>query len=219
MARIGINGGIFDPIHFGHLRPALEVLHALQLDEMRFMPAYQTVHKDQPQVSAEQRCEMVQRAIAPIEQFKLERLEIERGGPSYMVESLERLVQREPNHQWALIMGMDAFEKFDHWHRYQEILQLANLVVTLRPGANPPMNSPALKLIAERKVQQFSQPAGQIILQPVTQLAISSTDIRQKIQQNQLLNFLMPDSVIDYIQQHQLYKETFTRDEFTAKNG
>lgn len=206
MARIGINGGTFDPIHFGHLRPALEVLHALQLDEMRFMPVCQTVHKDQPRVFAEQRCEMVQRAIAPIERFKLERLEIERGGSSYMVESLERLSQQAPENQWVLMMGMDTFEKFDQWHRYQEILQLANLVVTLRPGTTLPTDSPARMLIAERKVQQFNQPAGQIILQPVTQLAISSTNIRQKIQQNQPLNFLMPESVIDYIQQYQLYK-------------
>ncbi|GAB6034007.1 nicotinate-nucleotide adenylyltransferase [Galenea microaerophila] len=206
MAKIGINGGSFDPIHFGHLRPALEVLHALQLDEMRFMPAYQTVHKTQPMVSAEQRCEMVQRAIAPIAQFTLERLEIERGGPSYMVDSLTQLQQSAPQNQWVLMMGMDAFEQFDQWHRYQDILQLANLVVTFRPGAKLQPNSAVQKLLAERQVSTLHQPSGQILLQLVTQLDISSTAIRQKIQQNEPLNFLMPESVIDYIEHNQLYR-------------
>ena len=210
MAQIGIYGGAFDPIHFGHLQPALEVLQALHLDEIWFLPTYQTVHKDQPQVSAAQRCEMVQRAIAPIEAFKLSRLEVDRGGASYMVDSLMLLRQKWPNHQWVLIMGRDAFENFTQWHRYEEILQLANLVVTQRPEIQAKAqaifsNEAVQKLLVNRQVSQFSQPAGQIKLQAVTQLAISSTQIRQKIQQNQPLDFLMPQKVIDYIQQNKLY--------------
>jgi len=205
LAKIGINGGSFDPIHFGHLRPALEVTEALGLDEMRFVPAFQTVHRDQPQASADQRCEMVQLAIASQPLFRLELCEIERQGPSFMVDTLQTLAQREPENERVLMMGMDAFSHFHRWHKWQEILQLANLAVTFRPGAALPSQGKVAALLVERQVSQLSQPAGQIQLVPVTQLDISSTKIRQLIQAGGALDYLMPPSVIDYVKQHTLY--------------
>ncbi|WP_024851748.1 nicotinate-nucleotide adenylyltransferase [Hydrogenovibrio kuenenii] len=203
---IGINGGTFDPIHFGHLRPALEVLNALHLDEMRFVPAYQPVHRDTPQVSAEQRCEMIELAIKNQPKFKLDRIEIEMGGPSYMVQTLEKLKQQESDAMLVLMMGTDAFAKFDTWRDWQRILKLANLVVTHRPGEPVPSEGEIGRIFHHRWVPNLTQEAGQIVDLPITQLDLSATALRSYLTHGDPVDYLMPESVARYIKEHKLYR-------------
>ncbi|MBD3820870.1 MAG: nicotinate-nucleotide adenylyltransferase [Thiotrichales bacterium] len=203
---IGINGGTFDPIHFGHLRPALEVLNALHLDEVRFIPAYRPVHRDTPQVSADQRCEMIELAIHNQPKFKLDRIEIELGGPSYTVNTLRALKAREPDATFVLMMGSDAFSKFDTWHDWQGILALANLVVTHRPGEPMPSEGEIGRLFHQRWVPNLTQDAGQILDLPITQLDLSATALRSYLSHGDSVDYLMPESVARYIKEHQLYQ-------------
>lgn len=215
--RIGINGGTFDPIHFGHLRPALEVLEALQLDQMRFIPAHHPVHRNQPAVSAEHRAAMVARAIAPEPRFVLDRREIDRDGPSYMVDTLASLRAEFPQAELVLMMGADAIAAFTRWHRWQHILELANIVVTQRPGAEnrlPDVLAPYRQQWHFEKVGDpplcFEVPAGRIGFLPVTQLDISATALRAQLAADRSIRYLTPEAVVEYIDTHKLYcKENY----------
>lgn len=203
---IGINGGTFDPIHFGHLRPALEVLTALHLDEMRFIPVYQPVHRDSPSATAQQRCDMVRLAIQSQPKFQLDTIEIDRGGPSYMVDTLRALKQQMPSVTLVLMMGTDAFAKFDSWHDWQGILGLANIVVTHRPGEPLPTDGGVEDILQNHWVVSLTEDHGQIIDLPITQLDLSATALRDYLKNGEPVDYLVPEEVADYIRQHQLYQ-------------
>ncbi|WP_319380828.1 nicotinate-nucleotide adenylyltransferase [Thiomicrorhabdus sp.] len=205
MRLIGINGGTFDPIHFGHLRPVLEVQTRLNLDQVRFIPCAQPVHRGTPNVDAEARCRMIELAIEGQPKFVLDRIEIEREGPSYMVMTLESLAEQFPDDALVLILGSDAFAKFSSWYQWQRILQLANLVVMHRPGDLPPSEGEAGQIFAEYRAEVFTERSGQIIDLGVTQLDISSTFIRQCLSAGEPVDYLLPESVAVYIHGHQLY--------------
>lgn len=212
MKLIGINGGTFDPIHYGHLRSALEAQQQLGLDRVLFVPCYQPVHRALPQVSAEQRCAMIELAIENQPDFALEKIEIERGGPSYMVDTLASLKKRVPDSSLVLIMGTDAFAQFDRWHDWQGILQLANIVIMHRPGDVVPTVGEAGKIYQDHKidkvdqVSRFTQASGQIMDIAVTQLEISSTMIRQQIKDGHCVDYLLPPKVLAFIQKQGLYQ-------------
>jgi len=203
---IGINGGTFDPIHYGHLRPALEVMQKLELKEVQFIPCYQPVHKDAPNVSAEQRCEMIRLAIAHQPKFKLNTIEIEKGGPSYTVETLELLKQQYPDQGLVLMMGTDAFAKFHTWHRWQDIIQLANIVIMHRPGEEVPLDCTSGGIYQKYKTDAFTALNGQMMDLPVTQLDISSTAIRELIKQGKSAEYLLLPCVMEYIKKQGLYQ-------------
>lgn len=214
MRLIGINGGTFDPIHYGHLRPAIEAKQSLKLDEVRFIPCYQPVHKDQPQVSAKQRCDMISLAIETQPGFVIDTIEIDKGGPSYMVETLELLKPQFMDDALVLMMGTDAFAKFCSWHQWQRILELANIVIFHRPGQEVIRFATAQgiqkpsdeeQLWFKRNVAEFSLPAGQIVELAVTQLDISSTQIRQILNNGLSADYLTPYRVVKYIEEHRLY--------------
>ncbi|WP_044414045.1 nicotinate-nucleotide adenylyltransferase [Thiomicrospira microaerophila] len=205
--KIGIYGGTFDPIHYGHLRPALDAMHQLGLSQVRFVPCYQPVHRDQPQVSSEMRAQMLQVAIKNQPGFVLESCEIERQGPSYMVDTLRELRQRFTSDDLVLLMGMDAFGKFTGWRDWQGILALANIAVMHRPGESLPQTAPIQALLEQYQVTRLSAAAGQIIEIEVTQLDVSSTRIRALVEQDEPIAYLTPDGVVDIIQQQQLYKQ------------
>lgn len=132
---IGILGGTFDPIHFGHLRTALDVVEDLNLQQLRFIPCGEPPHRDQPHASPAQRLAMVQLAIASESRFMVDAREIQRGGPSYMVETLESLRQELGEQQsLGLIVGLDAFAALDSWYRWQDLIDLAHLIIMTRPG-------------------------------------------------------------------------------------
>lgn len=205
---IGILGGTFDPIHFGHLRTALELYQALELAEVRLIPCYQPVHRKSPVASPEHRLAMVRSAIAEEPALTVDSCEIERKGPSYMIDTLQILQKNLPNTPLCLIMGIDALLGFPSWHRWEEILKLAHLVVAHRPQYHLPQAGIVADLIKERLNNPSAIHAslsGSIILHPVTPLEISATDIRKQIAMRRSPRFLLPDSVYRYIEQHGVY--------------
>jgi nicotinate-nucleotide adenylyltransferase len=202
---IGILGGTFDPVHYGHLRPALEVMQALSLDHVRFIPNQIPPHRETPWLDADTRKTLLQLALADTPGFVLDERELQRAGPSYMVDTLESLRTDFPDTTLCLIIGMDAFADLPSWHRWQEILQYCHLVVTTRPGFDWP-TTPALAALAGRRVESAAElheaVAGKILLQCTTLLEISASTIRQQIQKGQSIRFLLPEAVNQYLVEH-----------------
>lgn len=209
---IGVLGGTFDPIHFGHLRTALDVTETLNLEQLRFIPCGEPPHREPPVASAAQRLAMVQVAITGEPRFAADDREIQRGGPSYMVETLESLRDELGEQQsLALIVGLDAFAALDSWHRWQELIGLAHLIVMTRPGwSMQDISSADLQaLVSEHRADDLArchnQAAGCVIFCPVTELNISSTGIRQQLRAGRDVRFLLPESVRELIQQQHIY--------------
>ncbi|MES2636364.1 MAG: nicotinate-nucleotide adenylyltransferase [Pseudomonadota bacterium] len=213
MQLIGILGGTFNPIHFGHLRMAQEIADALELNEVRFIPAANPPHKDPPQVSAKNRAAMVQLSIADNPLFRLDTRELNREGASYTIDTLISL--RSEVHAEAtlcLMMGSDAFTKLNTWHRWQEILDYCHIVLVQRPAtsANQAPLADELALLLQNHYTETvndlsSQNAGFIHMQAITALNISSTAIRNTCKLKQSPRYLMPQSVANYIVKSQLY--------------
>jgi len=214
---IGIFGGTFDPVHFGHLRPALDVKQALGLDEMRMIPAFQPPHRTQPVANPGQRLTMLRAAVGDEPDLQVDNREMLREGESFMVDTLSSLRDESGDKPLCLVLGADAFLKLDEWHRWQEIPGLAHIVVTHRPGWQLEMNAanPELqKLWRERQVPDraglVDSPAGKIILQAVTSLEISATQIRALVTAGKSPRYLLPDAVWNLIRMHGLYGFTAT---------
>ncbi|MBU0501346.1 MAG: nicotinate-nucleotide adenylyltransferase [Gammaproteobacteria bacterium] len=206
---IGIYGGTFDPIHYGHLRSALEVMEALGLEEVRFLPLRQAVHRQQPHASAPQRLAMVQAALTGQPEFRADETELGRTGPSYMIDSLQHLRETLPGQTLCLLLGSDAFNSFMDWRQPEEIADLCHIVVMQRPGYWLPEEPRLRALVQERNTQSLgallNATGGQIYFQPVTQLDISATDIRRRVVNAQSPRYLLPDSVIRIIREQNLY--------------
>lgn len=208
---IALLGGTFDPVHHGHLRSAVELRQQLVLDEVHLVPCHQTPHREQPGRSSEQRLQMLQLAVQDEPGLKVDDRELYFDQRSYTVLTLQSLRQeRGADAAICWVMGVDAFAHFTRWHRWQEILQLANLIVMTRPGfeLDPVSEEAALWQARQCAPEQLPEsPAGRII--PVhlpSQLEISATYIRQQLAAGASVRYLMPDTVLDYIRQHRLYR-------------
>ena len=200
---IGIFGGTFDPIHFGHLRTSLEVQQALGMEELRLIPLRDPPHRNQPGASPQQRLEMIRAAIKDEPAFRLDTRELEREGKSYSVRTLRSLREELGDTPICLIIGSDAFRGFPTWHKPEEILQLAHIVVMQRPGDTRPELYP--ERIADTIEELRNSPAGRIWPQRVTQLEISATRIRELIGKGQSPRFLLPDPVLEIVQRDGIY--------------
>ena len=204
---IGIYGGTFNPVHYGHLRTALEIKNLLGLSELRLVPCRLPPHRDEPDVSAEQRFAMLQLAIAGCEGMLVDPCELEREGPSYMVDTLTALRQSLPNETLVLIMGMDAFMGLDRWSRWQQLFDLAHIVVMTRPGFDIETLGAVFATRLAKNIEQLKQQsAGGLWFQEVTQLNISATQIRGLLANQGDVRFLMPEQVLDFIEKHGLYR-------------
>jgi nicotinate-nucleotide adenylyltransferase len=208
---IGVLGGTFDPIHYGHLRPALDTLQALGLDQVRFVPLNQAVHRAQPLASPEQRLAMVRAAIAGEPRFVADGRELARPGGSYSYDTLVSLrAELGSGVPICLLTGADAFREFLTWHRPRHILGLAHLVVMARPGAAEVSDPELLGLLSERRgrgpADLEAGPAGRIFVQPVTQLDISATRIRALVRDGLSPRFLLPDVALELIDEQNLYR-------------
>lgn len=195
---IGIFGGTFDPVHYGHLKPAHAVMEGLGLDRVLFIPNKLPPHRDPPWLNAEQRLELLQTAIQSYEGFELDTRELQRSGPSYMVDTLRSLKEDYPDERFCLIMGIDAFINFESWYQWQRILMLCHLVVTQRPGydfESITISDVLRSHITGNKAQLYEQEAGRILLQSVPQLAISSTEIRQHLRNQRIMENWLPKDV------------------------
>ncbi|MGH8278485.1 MAG: nicotinate-nucleotide adenylyltransferase [Gammaproteobacteria bacterium] len=199
MKSIGIFGGSFDPIHFGHLRPALEILEALSLDAIHFVPSGQPPHRALPVAPAPLRLAMVKAALAGEPRFVVDEREILRPAPSYTVDTLEEIRGEYPHDRLLLLAGMDAFLGFPGWHEWQRIFTLAHVVVAQRPGWVQQVSGVLAEELRQREVARpedlHSVPVGKILLQPVTQLEISSSRVRALAAAGRDLRYLVPEAV------------------------
>lgn len=207
--RVGLFGGTFDPVHFGHLRGALEAAECLGLDELRLIPSARPPHRGQPGATAEQRLAMVQLATAGACGLMVDDRELQRDRPSYTVETLESLrSELGDTVTLFMIVGWDAFGGLPAWHRWEELLGLCNLVVLQRPDYDPELPEVLKDLLAARSISDpasASAQPGQIICLTQTPLAISATHIRQLVGERRSPRFLLPDAVLDYIETYGLY--------------
>ena len=201
---IGILGGTFDPIHYGHLRPALDIMQQVGLAEVRFIPNRIPPHREAPVLSDQQRAELVQIAISTTDGFVLDDRELKRSGPSYMVDTLQSLKDDFPDATLCLIMGMDAFSGLPQWHHWQSILTLSHIIVSTRPGSALPRfanQAPMAERLSDNPQSLLRRPAGQILLQSVTQLDISASQIRRMLSAGQSTKYLLPETVRDKLEQ------------------
>jgi len=209
---LGIYGGTFDPVHFGHLRPVLDVQQALKLEQVRFVPVGQPAHRQAPGANSQHRIKMLQLATETEDRFVVDDREITRHGDSYMVDTLLSFKQDFKQRSLCLIIGYDAFLGLTEWHQWERLITLANLVVTYRPGWNWKQHEDNVelnKLVLQHQctLEQFKASSqGNLMFVPVTGLSISSTQIRQLIQRDESVSYLLPERVANYMQQHQLYR-------------
>ena len=210
MKPIGIFGGTFDPIHYGHLRSAFEMLQALDFDEVRFIPCSDPPHRGVTFATAAQRFRLVELAVAGQLGFRADDRELRRGGPSWTIDTLADLREEFPGRSLGLIVGMDAFLGLPAWHRWEEILDNAHIVVAHRPGWKAPDIGVLGELIAEcgthRVADLHDKTHGRVHIHAVTQLEIASTEIRDLVAAGRDPRFLMPDAVRDEIMAIGLYE-------------
>ncbi|EGV19439.1 nicotinate-nucleotide adenylyltransferase [Thiocapsa marina] len=208
---IGVLGGTFDPIHSGHLRPALDCFQALGLEEIRLVPLNVAVHRAPPVASSAQRLAMLEAAIAGQPGFVADPRELERPGGSYTYDTLISLrAELGGERPLCLLIGADAFAGFLGWHRPADILGLAHLVVMRRPGASEALD-PALESFCSGRLRGRAgdlaeTPAGRILFQSVTQIDVSATRVRELIRRGLSPRWLLPDAVISIIAAEGLYR-------------
>ena len=211
---VGILGGTFDPVHYGHLRLAEEMLELAHLRQIRFIPTGTPPHRDAPQVSAQHRSAMVQLAIADQPAFVLDEREVRRAAPCYTVDTLLELrAELGAEQPLCLLMGGDAFLQLHTWHEWERLFELAHIVVGYRPGftLEERINSTTLALRSHYQQRISSadtlsqQPAGAIVELAIPKLEISATLIRNRVAEKRTIRYLLPNPVADYIHQHHLY--------------
>jgi len=183
--RVGLLGGSFDPVHYGHLRAAEWALENLDLRDLRLVPARQSPFKNESLASAEDRLAMLRLATADHESLSVEPCELERASPSYMVDTLKELTSRAGNVRFVLILGSDAAAGLDQWRDSDEVKRLAEIRVLGRPGNDRP---------------------GDEMSRSFQGLPISSTAIRTAIREGRSIRYLTPEPVRRYIEEKRLYK-------------
>jgi len=215
-APIGILGGTFDPIHYGHLRLAQEALEQCNLSAVRFIPGGKPPHRAEPLAAPQHRLQMVRLAIEGQPCFEADETEVQRTEPCYSVDTFATLrAQLGAQQPLCLLLGSDAFLQLYTWHQWQRLFELTHLVVMQRPGL--PVGNAMAQADARLRQQYQSRLApssrllhesasGHIVVLDMPQLDISSTDIRSRAAQNKSLRYLLPDAVNQYIQIHHLYK-------------
>ena len=211
--RIGVLGGTFNPIHLAHLRSAEEVREAQGLDRILFVPSATPPHKGAGNLaSSAHRLAMVRLAIAGNRRFQVSTLEVDRGGRSYSVDTLRALGAQIPAARLTFIMGLDAFREIDTWKEYRALFELCDVVVTSRPPFRRPAGLSILP-VAVRSHFWYQRDKGivhqskgtRVIFQPITDLEVSASAIRQHLASGSSIRYLVPDSVLRYIQRHGLY--------------
>lgn len=187
MKKVGILGGTYNPPHIGHLMIANEVKHALQLDEIRLMPTAMPPHKEADEkIRPTARLEMVKRAVDGLEGFSVSSFEIDRGGVSYTFDTMKQLTELEPECEFYFIIGGDMIDQLDTWHRIDELVNLVTFVGVNRPGWKSETDYP-VRLI------------------DIPEINLSSTLLRERFQMGGTVRFLIPEQVVQYIQEEGLY--------------
>ncbi len=212
---VGIFGGTFDPIHYGHLRLAEELAEAAKLAEVRFIPSGTPPHRARPGADAHHRVAMARLAIAGNDRFTVDDRETRRTGPGYTYDTLSELrLEVGSQRSLVLLLGADAFLDLATWHRWHQLPALAHIVVAYRPGFpidtwQSRMPEPLAHEYAARSMQQplavHLAPAGGIAAVSMTGLDISATFVRTAVHGGASARYLLPDTVLDYIRSNRLY--------------
>ena len=185
---IGLFGGSFDPVHHGHLIVGTVAAEKLRLDSLRFVPAREQPFKvGRHRTSAEHRAAMLSLAVAGMPGFSVERSELQRPGPSYTVDTLRHLREREPGAEFVLLLGADAAADLPAWREAGRLTDLARIAVFARPGT-PVADSPWISTVIE-----------------VPAIDISATEVRRRVHQGRSIRYWVPDPVAEYITTHRLY--------------
>ena len=213
---IGVFGGTFDPIHYGHLRLAEEIVDAAKLEEVHFVPSGTPPHRTRPGADARDRLQMTRLAVEGNARFKVDPRETNRTGPGYTYDTLLELRQEMGSQRAiALLLGADAFLELATWYRWHALFDLAHILVAYRPGFaidtwQSRMPQPLAQQYAARYMQQplgvHLSPAGGIAAVVMTGLDISATFIRNSLRAGASPRYLLPDAVLDYIRAHDLYR-------------
>jgi len=208
---VGVLGGTFDPIHHGHLRVALDVVDELGFAEVRLLPSRQPPHRATPGATPAQRLAMLDAAISQQPGLLIDRRELERPGPSYMLDTLKSLRRELPDTPLCLLLGRDAFNELPTWYRWRELFEQTHFLVLERPGHAPAMAAELRTELSGRCVadptQLYERHAGRVFAWQATQLDIAATRIRNLIATGRSPRYLLPDAVIHYIEKHRLYQQ------------
>ncbi len=207
---IGVMGGTFDPIHYGHLVIAEEVRATLHLSEVIFIPAGQPPHKTEHHITETQhRLTMLELALASNPHFRISLMEIERTGPSYTVDTLRTLrEQLDVNTSLSFIIGWDSLEEIHTWHKASEILALlTHLVAVRRPGYE---EDAEYNKVLEQRLPGILQ---RLLVVQAPQLEISATDLRQRVAEERPIKYQTPEAVETYIKENRLYSHTYVEGE------
>lgn len=211
LTAVGVFGGTFDPIHYGHLRSALELCERLRLSQLRLMPCAVPAHRESPHCSAQQRAAMVELAVRGESHLVYDGRELQRSGPSYTIDSLMELrAELGESISLNLVMGCDAVLGINSWHRWEEILNWAHVLVIARPGWQLPERGEVSRWLAQHRLDEprglVEKGSGSVYIEQLRPLDISSTEIRHLLQNGQSVRYLMPEPVLDYIEEHGLYE-------------
>lgn len=207
---LGIYGGTFDPIHLGHLTAASEVQKCLGLDEVRMVLSAKPPHRISPTLTAEERFSLLTLAVQNYPNLVADRSEMERSGPSYMVDTLFGFRQESPTSSLVLILGMEAFNGLMSWDRWEEMINLAHIVVTDRAGFdnqfNPKIEHYVAPFLTVDKSQLRQRTHGKIFVQPVTAANISATQIRQRLKENKTVKNMLTAECLEVINNRHFYQ-------------
>jgi len=210
--RIGILGGMYNPVHDGHLRAAIEARELLALDAVRLVPCAEPPHRTAPGVNAALRAEMVAAAVAGMDGLELDARELRLPPPSYTLRTLQSLRAELPDAVFVLLLGEDAFSGLHRWHEWRQITSYAHIAVMRRPGSgdirwNHELQDWLQKAeLAAGSLACCNEQAGRIAFCDITALDISSTRVRELIAADRNPRFLLPDAVLDIIEREQLYR-------------
>jgi nicotinate-nucleotide adenylyltransferase len=206
---VAIFGGTFDPVHYGHLRAAAEVAEQLKVSDFRLLPAGQPPHREGTWADAHHRLAMLELALAPYPDLTVDDREVRRSGPSFMVDTLVSLRKDVGAAPILLCVGQDAANHLNRWHRWRDLFDLAHLVIMARPLSHPRYPQDLDEMFEQRRVKRtrdlMKSPCGLVRQVEITQLAISSTDIRRQLASGRDPRFLLPTAVLAYIRKHGLY--------------
>ena len=202
VTRIGIFGGTFDPVHFGHLLLAESCREQLALDEVWWIPATVSPHKQAGSTTpGHHRMEMLRLATGGNSAFRVDSIELDRGGVSYTIDTLRQLAEKRPEATWFVLLGADSLQSLPTWHQPREILELATPAVVDRPGEPPIDYSVLAELVTPERLKQLESLR---VVMPL--VGYSSTDLRTRVHEGRSIRYQVPRAVEEYIGQHQLYR-------------
>jgi nicotinate-nucleotide adenylyltransferase len=205
---IGIFGGTFDPVHFGHLRPLRELHDALGFERLHLVPAAVPPHRPAPLADAAQRLAMLQLACAGSPDWVVDDRELKREGPSYTVDTLLELRTVYPDATLCLVLGQDAALGLTDWHRWTELFELAGIAIMARPGSTAALPDWARQREVPGRMEFCRDPLGHCYRHPVTPVDISATRVRELVAAGGDITDMVPAAVSDYIRDHGLYRQS-----------